>query len=60
MKMERVTLNTNGLCNVIFGIREDSSLENKLKRKIDDQAEEVKKEVLEGVELVGEFINTSN
>ncbi len=28
--------------------------------KIDDHAEEVKKQVLEGVQLTGELINTSN
>jgi hypothetical protein len=40
--MERVTLDVNNLYNTICGTMEEPSLEAKLKRKIDDHAEDIK------------------
>jgi len=43
VRTERIALNTNNLFNAICGISEEPSLEAKLKRKIDEQAEEIQK-----------------
>jgi hypothetical protein len=42
VRTERIALNTNSLFNAICGTLEEPSLEAKLTRKIDEQAEEIK------------------
>ncbi len=58
VKMERVTLNTNGLYNAICETREEPSLETKLNAKIEKQTEEIKrlKRKLEKNELLIQII----
>jgi type I restriction-modification system DNA methylase subunit len=43
VRTERIALNTNNLFNAICGTLEEPSLEAKLKRKIDEHAEEIQK-----------------